>query len=178
VLAGIGGCVGVLAATALLAPANVTLAWALLILGFLGLGVTRHSGAPWRPVRMSLGAACVVATYMFSGLPWPPRGAELGSAVVLALSVVASVTAGVVLERAPHLAAGLLLLLGSYGAFMLVRFGYAVRQGIAVDGYNGPATVLAFVVAACTGAGWIAAVWHARALFRRVSSNDVESGHA
>lgn len=151
VLAGIAGCVALLAATALLDPANVILAWIVLTLGFLGLGVTRHSGAPWRPVRLSLTVASVMAAYMVSGLPWPPKGTDLGSAVLLAGSIVASITAGWTLDRAPRVA----------------RFTFVVRRGVAVNGYNGPAMVLSFALASCVGAAWIASVWHARAVVRR-----------
>jgi hypothetical protein len=167
VLAGIAGCVALLAATALLDPANVILAWIVLTLGFLGLGVTRHSGAPWRPVRLSLTVASVMAAYMVSGLPWPPKGTDLGSAVLLAGAIVASITAGWTLDRAPRVATALLIVLALYGLFILVRFTFVVRRGVAVNGYNGPAMVLSFALASCVGAAWIASVWHARAVVRR-----------
>jgi len=170
VLVGIGACVGVLAAAGRADLGSVLLAFGLLVLGFLGLAVTRERSAPWRPLRFSLAVASLVSGYMASALPWPPRGTDLGSTLVLVAAMLVSAVAALLPNRFPRFALALLTTLAAYGVFILTRFGRGLAGAVRTDTYAGPAIVLSFTMAASVGAAWIASVWHGRFLVRAVSA--------
>jgi hypothetical protein len=173
ILAGFVACVLVVAATGGPDVPSVAIAFAFLVLGFLGVAVARTPDAPWRPVRVCLAWGSPVAAYLMCGLPFPPRGAaEWGSALTLAAFLVAALVVSLSLERRPRIAGGLLVAGGAYALLVAVRFARAIGATPGVP--SGPAITISFTLAATFAFAWIAALWHARALFRGRSTAPVE----
>ena len=164
VVLGIVGCAFALAATGGPNVWGAMIAFGILLFGFGGLAFTRHADTPWRPLRLSLAVAALLASCLLFALPWPPRGSDLGTALLPGSAILATVLAGALPSRAPRLAFGLIAMLAIYGLFIAVRFGRAVAVAAAAGSYSGPAVVLSFTLAAGIGTGWLAALWHGRSL--------------
>ena len=165
VLAGLVAAVLCIAATGGPEPGSVSVAGVCLLVGFVGLSVTRTAEAPLRPMRLALGISIPVSAYMMFGLPWPPHGRELGSFIILAMGITLSAGAIVLGQRRPNVVFGILIILAAYGVFMLGRFGRALVSAPPAREYSGPAITIAFVLAATVGVAWIAALWHSRRLW-------------
>lgn len=146
--------------------AAMLIAAACLLGGFLGLAMTRNAGAPLRPMRIALGLSIPPSAYMLAGLSWPTTGPELGSFVVLALGLVFSACAIAVARRRPKVAMSMLAILAAYGIFMLTRFGRYLLSATFDWGRMGPATTIAYVLAASVATAWISALWHSRPIWR------------
>jgi len=130
-----------------------------LLAGFAGLAVTRVASAQLRPTSIALVFAIIVAGFMLLGLPWPPGRSQIDSFVTLSLGISFSLGALLLGARSPRITVAMLGLLSAYGILILARFGHSVASGSDATAWShpGPAMTLSLVLAESIGAAWIAA---------------------
>lgn len=153
-------------------PGSVMLGWPFLLAGFAGLGISRVTTAPLRPMTMALSIALMIAILLLVALPWPPHGVDAGSFLALSIGIALSIVALSLGSRSPRVTIVALLTLAVYGAFILIRIGTqlaAMKRRVPLEHF-GPAGTLAYVIGESLGIAWIAALWHGRSLLPSLRS--------
>lgn len=174
-VAGAIGSIVVIALTGGPDLAGAILSFSVLLLGFLGLSLTRVPSPPWRPLRMALGIAAVISLALLLSLPFPPYGWEGTSAVLWLTVLLTSVAASAFVYRAPWMTSVLLVPLGIAACAIVFRF---VEEISAVPRAPiGPALAYAYVISASTGAAWLSALWHGRALLAEIPRRRTSREH-
>jgi hypothetical protein len=165
-LGGVAGAIAILAATGGATAVSTSIAFVVVLLGFLGLTVSRVPTAPWRPLRMALGIAAVISFLLLIALPFPPTGWDAFATVCWITVCLTSVAAAALAERMPWMTGVLLVPLGI--AACALDFSAMMRLVAQPLGPLGPAVTIAYVIAASTGAAWLSALWHGRAMLAEI----------
>lgn len=115
-----------------------------------------------RACRVTLGLAALVELVLFSGLPIPTSLSALGPHLPILAMLAATLTAAVLLRRAPRAAFALLLVMALWCAFVVVRLLWRIED------WRMPGAGAAYAIAFALNFWTAAAVWQATWAFRRV----------
>ena len=162
--AGVALAVGIILAVLcyrLLGPSNVAhvLAATALLGGFAAFRVARTPAAPARPLRITLATSVALTLLMLSSMPWPWERPAASTWGPLALGLCAALALSL-RPRASGWPPVLMLLLGAYGLFVMIRTPWFIATTTNFAGYRPEAIALSLTLATALGASWVAAAWH------------------
>ena len=170
VAVGLAGAVFVIAGSGAVNLTSWLLGMLLMLMGFVGLGVTRRTWAPLRPMRIALGIAVVIASALLLALPWPLGPSDMSSFITLAVGAALSLSTALAGTRFPRSAFGMSCILSCGGIAMLAHFGHSLASGSSAQWPNaGPGQTYALMVGESLPIALIAASWHARALWPTIA---------